>query len=183
MQRRIFRSVWAHLVPTVIALAVYFCIADAVLISQCLYYNYLNARKVQKAILDGQEAANGGVSDDPSQPLLRRTRTSSSSSSSIGLPGSRRRSSVSKGRRSSTLQPPLLETIDEEPSPLKVSLKNTAAILVVSMLGALGWVFAWKAGWWQPTPTGDDVNELPRILGAEILGYISAIAYLGYVFR
>lgn len=36
---------WARLVPTVIALAVYFCIADLVLLLQCLYYNTLNSRR------------------------------------------------------------------------------------------------------------------------------------------
>ena len=60
-------------------------------------------------------------------------------------------------------------------------MKNALAILIVSLLGALGWVFAWKAGWWQPTPTGDDSSEPPRVLGAELLGYISAVAYLGFV--
>jgi hypothetical protein len=30
---------WAGLVPVIVAIAVYFCIADGVLIAQCLYYN------------------------------------------------------------------------------------------------------------------------------------------------
>ncbi|MCJ1329870.1 hypothetical protein MMC10_006551 [Thelotrema lepadinum] len=171
-------SVWAQLVPTVIALAVYFCIADAILISQCLYYNYVNARKTQKELSHEPDGVNGRASDDPSQPLLNRTVTVGSTNS-IGLPGSHRRSSASTRRRSSTIQSPLLPTIDEEQSTLRVSLKNATAVLIVSLLGALGWVFAWKTGWWQPTPTGDDSNEPPRILGAELLGYISAIAYLG----
>ena len=169
-------SVWAQLVPTVIALAVYFCIADAILIAQCLYYNHINARKALKQLENGTHVANGGATDDPTQPLLNRT-TTAGSSSSFGLPGSRRRSSAN--RRSSTIQSPLLPTIDEEPSTLKTSLKNTAAILVVSLLGGLGWLFAWKAGWWQPTPTGDDAGAPANIIGAEVLGYISAIAYLG----
>ena len=44
-------AIWAGLVPTVIALAIYFCFADLILISQCLYYNILNARKEMQKLM------------------------------------------------------------------------------------------------------------------------------------
>lgn len=151
-------SIWAGLVPTVIALAVYFCIADVILLAQCLYYNYSNAQKAQKDPLNGQHP-NGGVSDDPTQPLLRR------------------RSSA--GPRNSATHSPPLPTMAKEPSMLRVCLKNAVAILALCFLGSLCWVLAWQFELWQPTSTGDGSSESDRIPGAEVLGYISAILYLG----
>ena len=164
-----------------IALAVYFCIADAILIAQCLYYNYLNTRAPQKEVLNGRSREDirpTTPAADPTTPLIQRVGTGGSGDN-IGLPGSRRRSSASVRRRGSTVPSPLLPTIEEEPSALRASLTNAGAISGICVLGCLGWVFAWKVGWWQPTPTGNDNNAPPRILGAEILGYVSAIAYLG----
>lgn len=170
-------AVWAGLVPTVVALGLYFCIADVLLITQCLYYNFINAR--QKHLLastaDGDQN-EGILSDDPSRPLLNRPSTDN-----IGLPGSRRRSSASRRRRSSTLQSEILPIIKEEESALRVSLKNTLAILGVCLIGTVGWTVAWQSGWWMPMSAGHDVEEPPRILGAELLGYVSAVCYLGYL--
>jgi len=164
-----FGAVWAGLVPTVIALAVYFCFADAVLITQCLYYNLINARKAaRKAAL----MADGSTIDDPRQPLLTPT------SSNIGLPGSRRRSSASTKRRDSVLPSPGLPTIDEDESTSRAWLKNALSIIAVALAGGLGWLIAWKVGAWTPTSTDGEDSSHPA-LGAEILGYISAVAYLG----
>jgi len=163
-------AVWAGLVPTVIALAVYFCFADAVLITQCLYYNLVNARKAAR-----QEAlsANGAAADDPRQPLLRR------SSDNIGLPGSRRRSSASTKRRDSVLSSPL-PVIPETETSSRAWFRNALNIILVCVAGALGWFIAWKVGAWQPTSADPDLSDQPA-LGAEILGYASAVAYLGLV--
>lgn len=171
-----FGSVWAHLVPTVIALAVYFCLADAILISQCLYYNTLNARKARKEGLEEAITSNGALSDDPTQPLIRKR---TNSNDNIGLPGSRRRSSASNRRRDSSLHSSLLPTIEEERSPLRTWLTNAGAVVAVCLLGCVGWGIAFKLRLWTPTPTDQDSDSDQRIIGAEILGYTSAIAYLG----
>ena len=159
-------AVWAGLVPTVVALAIYFCFADSVLIVQCLYYNFLNAKKQEKNSPHGQSVER----DDPEQPLLRRR------SSNIGLPGSRRRSSVSMKRRDSSLTSPLLPAISEAPNHGRQWLKNTISIVLICLVGLAGWAVCWKSGLWTATP---DVDNQERILGAEILGYASAVAYLG----
>ncbi|MCJ1388803.1 hypothetical protein MMC18_001653 [Xylographa bjoerkii] len=163
-----FGAVWAGLVPTVIALAVYFCFADAILITQCLYYNFLNERK---AALQAKLVSDGSASDDPEQPLLRRN------SDNIGLPGSRRRSSVSTKRRDSSLRSPL-PTIAEVENSGRAWLKNAICIILICLAGCLGWVIAWKLGAWKPTSAEDDTSPHPAV-GAEILGYLSAVAYLG----
>ena len=167
-----FGAVWAGLVPTVIALAVYFCFADAILITQCLYYNYVNQ---QKAARQAKLMSDGSGSDDPEQPLLRH------GSDNIGLPGSRRRSSLSTKRRNSSLQSPL-PSIPEIETSSRNWLKNVIFILLVCLAGCLGWVVAWKLGAWTPTSAEDNSSPRPA-LGAEMLGYLSAVAYLGYVIR
>ena len=113
--------------------------------------------------------------DDPQQPLLRRH-----SSSNIGLPGSRRRPSLSQRRRDSSLPSPL-PTIPEGNSVRKPWLMNTLSILLVFIVGAAGWAIAWRIGVW--IPTSDEVNDgtSSQVLGASILGYLSATCYLGYV--
>ncbi len=94
-------ALWANLAPTAIALAFYFCIADFVLIAQCLYYNTVNARRRARAqnrhrrrhtstesqrTEDSEATAVSGATED--EPLLQRSR-----SGSAGLPGSHRRPS------------------------------------------------------------------------------------------
>ena len=162
-------SLWAGLVPTVIALAFYFCFADAVLITQCLYYNYINSREVAKA-----EAGHtdGNASNDPTQPLL------GSHIDNIGLPGSRRRSSLSNKRRDSILPGPL-PTIQEEESATQMWTKNAASVLAVCLIGSVGWVIAWKLGVWKPASTAPEETQGAQKVAAAVLGYLSAVLYLG----
>lgn len=153
--------------PTVIALAVYFCFADLVLIAQCLYYNLLNARKSRR---------NTRTADDngPEQPLLSRR------DSSIGLPGSHRRKSSAASRRhaASTNRRDSLASILEEETGSKQWVKNSISIIGIIIVGAAGWAIAWKTGVWKPTPI-DNGSGADVALGAKILGYASAVCYLG----
>jgi solute carrier family 66 (lysosomal lysine-arginine transporter), member 1 len=156
-------------VPTVIALAIYFCIADFVLISQCLYYNHINARLAKRHL-----SSTSGQPED--EPLLSRAR----SNSSIGLPGSRRRSSARRPsleiRRDS-----LSKILEDDESPNgKAWLRNIISILLVCIVGAVGWFIAYKSGVWTPTPEDSDLTEPQSVaIGAELLGYFSALCYLG----
>lgn len=169
-------AVWAGLVPTVIALAVYFCFADFVLITQCLYYNILNARKDRKL---SQLTTN--TEDSAEQPLLSRT-NSNRRRDSIGLPGSHRRRSSAASRRprdSLERRESGLASIVEEDTGGRAWLKNTLSILAVCAAGAAGWAIAWKTGIWTPAPAEDDEGSTNMALGAQILGYFSALFYLG----
>ncbi|KAF1986630.1 PQ-loop-domain-containing protein [Aulographum hederae CBS 113979] len=164
-------AAWAGLVPTVIALAIYFCIADCILISQCLYYNVINARRTRKESTLSVESA---ASEDA--PLLSRR-----DSSSMGLPGSKRRrsSAASKKRRDSIHRTDSLARIVEEAQGSKAWIKNTVSILCVCAVGTAGWAIAWQSGAWSPQPVGSGDEEQDMALGAQILGYISAVCYLG----
>ena len=178
-------AVWAGLVPTVIAIAVYFCFADFVLISQCLYYNAINKSR-RTVVESGDLRARSTTAQSEDTPLLQdetsaparpiKRRLTDVNEDNMGLPGSRRRSSrrnTDDARRNS------LERILEEPTRLRAWLKNTVSILGIIVVGAAGWAIAWKTGAWRPTPTdqGEDAHRGP--VGAEVFGYISAVCYLG----
>jgi len=160
-------AIWASLVPTVVALGIFFCFADFILISQCLYYNYINARKSR------QQSVISTCSEQ--EPLLTRSR----SSDTIGLPGShRRRSTAGSGRTDSLAK----ISEEEENGAGNPWLRNSLSILGVIAAGTAGWAIAWKSGVWTPTPLDGDIPEAgatQAALGAEILGYASALCYLG----
>lgn len=172
-------AVWAGLVPTVIALAIYFCFADAVLLAQCFYYNTINARRERKlsAVTPAQQE-NGVVSEEA--PLLGARH--GSQEENLGLPGSRRRSSAASRRstRNSGRRDSLAKILEEEPGK-RTYLRNTLSVLMILIAGAAGWAIAWRAGAWRPVPDGESGSDESTPLGAEILGYASAVCYLGFV--
>ncbi|KAJ9619666.1 hypothetical protein H2203_008448 [Taxawa tesnikishii (nom. ined.)] len=178
-------ALWARLVPTVIALAVYFCFADAILISQCVYYNTINARRERRrsAAVAAAAAGSGSGSLEATEEdaLLGDGRRRSTAADNMGLPGSRRRSSASKkskrgstGRRDSNL-----DDIMEEDSGSRAYVKNTISVLLIIVAGAGGWAIAWRSGVWKPSPIGQPDKEDHTPIGAEVLGYASAVCYLG----
>lgn len=149
-------AIWAELVPTVVALAIYFCIADFVLLFQCLYYRYLM-----------REDINGA--DDPSrQPLLDPGQTEDLQSTN-GSTDSQNNSVI--GRRSET---------EKQASSLfkRKWLSNSIAILTIFTMGLAGWAVAWLAGVWQPSKAQNTDRSATQPLEAMILGYISAFCYL-----
>ncbi|KAF2198530.1 vacuolar membrane PQ loop repeat protein-like protein [Delitschia confertaspora ATCC 74209] len=169
-------AIWAGLVPTVIALAVYFCFADLILISQCVYYNALNARKSarSKSIQTANTATDGDNREE--EPLLSRRRNSS-----LGLPGShsRKSSAASRRRTNSMHRRDSLASIVEEETGSRQWIKNAISIIGIMIVGSAGWAIAWRTGVWRPTPAENGNNGTEVALGATILGYASAVCYLG----
>jgi hypothetical protein len=119
-----------------------------------------NSRRERKASTRSQDSVE--------QPLLGRR-----DSSNIGLPGSHRRDSQASRRRRASSLP----TIHDVPETSSEWVKNALSIFGVCAVGAAGWAIAWKTGVWVPQPTYSDSEEIA--LGAQILGYLSAICYLG----
>jgi solute carrier family 66 (lysosomal lysine-arginine transporter), member 1 len=186
-------ALWAGLVPVVVAIGVYFCIADGVLIGQCMYYSVRNRRREGKALLARERGesvaqgmhANGHVVPvvvnevDEEEPLLKRTRTNS-----MTIPGSmeRRYSGTSQRRRSSNAAhndhlAKILEESDE--SGTRLWFKNAVSIVAIVVIGAAGWAMAYESGAWKPSPTYNDAEPEDMAKGAQVLGYLSAVAYLG----
>ncbi|KAM5482498.1 hypothetical protein MaudMau93_006672 [Microsporum audouinii] len=161
-------SLWAKLVPVVVAIAIYFCIADGVLICQCIYYNervsQQTARRTPSCTDHDDE---GEVAPQPTTPLLSRRM-----SENLGLPGRRRLD----GNQSS--RDPLVKMLEED-EPRSTWAKNTLSLLGICAAGTAGWVIAWKTGAWKPTPIHNIGNPIEMAVGAQIVGYFSALCYLG----
>ncbi|KAK0282975.1 hypothetical protein LTR91_009659 [Friedmanniomyces endolithicus] len=199
-------ALWAGLVPTVIALALYFCFADAILIGQCLYYNAVNKRREKQEEEGKSRNGHPGSAPREETPLLNGTADTTTSKSTrqhsltdvrpdnLGLPGSRRRSSATSNkshprRRTNSSNSGTLAPILEENKPTRTRayLKNTLSVVMILVVGTAGWAIAYRVGAWTPTPTGPTgdrdgevgINAHSTPIGASILGYISAIAYLG----
>jgi hypothetical protein len=68
-----------------------------------------------------------------------------------------------------------------EDSPSNEWVKNIISILAVGAVGTAGWAIAWKTRVWTPTPVDGGIGDVDTALGAQILGYASAICYLGYI--
>lgn len=58
-------------------------------------------------------------------------------------------------------------------------IKNALSIIGVCVVGTAGWAIAWKTGVWAPQPVHDDASGTDVALGAQLLGYASAVCYLG----
>ncbi len=166
------------MVPTVIALAIYFCAADLILLGQCLYYHYINAKAREQAIL-ARTAEDD--EDDSEQPLLSRT-----TSNSLGLPGSRRRSSAARShadrRGSDGGDDPLMTILGHKQSRRRAAVRNTVSVILICTAGVVGWVMAWQLGAWTPAgQPGKSESDVNNSVGPQILGYFSALCYLGWV--
>lgn len=168
-------ALWAGLVPTVIAIAVYFCIADGVLIGQCLYYQIKNKRKQGRDVLRVDSIVDAVTENEP---LLGRRRTES-----LTIPGSasRRRSSAASRRRSSiSREDPLVRILEEsDESGARLWVKNIFSILAIVAVGSVGWAIAYESGVWKPSSEKHASDGKSMATGAQILGYLSAVAYLG----
>ena len=177
-------ALWAGLVPVIVAIAIYFCIADGVLIGQCMYYGIRNKRREARRML-GRESVSAPVEDErEDEPLLSRER-----SGSYTIPGSmerrnsglsarsRRRSSRSAHEARNEQLAKILEESDE--NGVRMWMKNILSILAIIVVGAVGWGIAYGTGAWKPTPVEKDIDVEEMATGAQVLGYASAVAYLG----
>lgn len=153
---------FTHLAPTAIALACYFCVADCVLIAQCLYYNNLNRHKAARA-----EHHTRPTEDSP---LLRRRSDSPSRGES------HRRASVASQSKPVAGD----DVLDTQPW-----LQNLVSLVAVHVIGFLGWFISYKAGAWKSgdpaPPSGEDEARTTLEFVGLILGYASAFFYLAYV--
>ena len=155
----------------IVAIAVYFCLADGVLIAQCLYYKARNSREPIHRRRSSTETP------DPTTPLLGRR-----FSDSIG----RRRSSGSQrgyqaARRESQVEDTLAKIVEENDFGRMAWFKNCACVLGIFVVGMAGWTMAWQTGMWEPAPVENNGGS-DEAIGGLVLGYFSAVCYLGYVF-
>ncbi|KAK1248815.1 hypothetical protein MKX08_007035 [Trichoderma sp. CBMAI-0020] len=142
-----------NLAPTAVALAMYFCVADFLLISQCLYYNAVNARRAALAAEENEEAPLLGE-----RHAAHRHSVSSEDGGKIGPAGDE-----------------LLERSSW--------MSNTASLIGVYVAGFIGWYLSYKAGAYKeadPVVFNAAMQASPDLLEkiGIILGYFSAVCYL-----
>ncbi|RHZ55212.1 PQ-loop repeat-containing protein [Aspergillus thermomutatus] len=164
---------WAGLVPVIVTIAVYFCIADGVLIAQCLYYRNRNARR--EGLLRRRRSST--VTPDPTTPLLGRRFSDTLEQG----PASRRRSVTSqrsgRGGHGHT-DDALANIIEENEVGRRAWVKNFSSVLAICVIGMAGWTVAWQSGVWKPAPKEHN-GGVDTAAGAQVLGYVSAVCYLG----
>lgn len=142
--------------------------ADAVLILQCLYYDYMCSHGMSPASSIPTETG-----EDLRQPLLAQKASGTCSPSSRRQPLTSR-TSDSIGSNNASFENPTKHRCTTE------WVSNSASLLIVCILGILGWGIAWKIGLWLPASSGPVERTTQTSLGAMVLGYTSAICYLGY---
>ena len=176
-------SLWAHLMPVVIAIAVYFCIADGVLIGQCIYYNLKNSREDALRNTLSRSGDSDDEVPDPATPLLSRRMSENLGigSGSYGTATLRRISSHRSHRSHRQVQDSLVKIFDET-EPKNIWLKNTFGVIAICAVGTAGWAIAWQTGAWKPMPTNGPIDDRDISVGAQVVGYFSAVCYLGYVY-
>ncbi|KXG45301.1 uncharacterized protein PGRI_042140 [Penicillium griseofulvum] len=163
----------AGLVPVIVAIAVYFCIADGVLIAQCVYYKVRNSRPEPF-----HRRRSSTETPEPTTPLLgRRFSDSLASSQRRRSSGSMRRYQVF-GRRESEVEDTLAKIVEENDYGRKAWIKNFTSIVGIFLIGMVGWTMAWQTGMWEPAPL-DNKNGSEEAIGGLVLGYFSALCYLG----
>ncbi|KAJ2906555.1 hypothetical protein MKZ38_001198 [Zalerion maritima] len=168
------------LAPSAITLNTYFCCADVILISQCAYYNTMNARRASR---NQRRQSSTSSSDrtsteaaDEQRPLLQRRR-----SSSLGLPGSHRRHVT---HEESNLEPiRKIVTGEDETPDSHPWLHNTLSLLAVYAVGVAGWFVSSQvtsSSTSTPAPgSGDGGASAQSTPGwGLVLGYFSALCYL-----
>ena len=53
------------------------------------------------------------------------------------------------------------------------------SVLAIGVIGTTGWALAYESGAWKPSPTSSEKESADMPIGALVLGYFSAVAYLG----
>ncbi|KAL4944207.1 hypothetical protein BDV06DRAFT_210417 [Aspergillus oleicola] len=170
-------SAWAGLVPVIVAIAVYFCIADGVLIGQCLYYRTRSARAAALHLRSASSAT-----PEPTTPLLGR---SSEERVDEGHENRRRRSyNAVSGEGGSQRQgqgpdDTLAKLVEQNEMGQGALVKNFSSVLAICVIGMAGWTVAWQTGVWKPAPLEGGNGGVDMAPGAQVLGYFSAVCYLG----
>lgn len=151
-----------HLAPTAVALAMYFCVADFLLISQCIYYNTINARRAAELGAEGAEPTEDAPLLSERRMSHRRRSVSSEDAGKIGLAG-------------------------DELMERSSWANNAFSLVAVYVVGFVGWYFSYKAGAYnEADPVVFNAVEVSSDLLEKIgivLGYFSAICYLWYAFH
>lgn len=165
-------SIWAGLLPGVILLAVWFCFADILMFFSYFYYknpshgHTIRRRSTNASIEEGESST---------RPLLENSESLGqySAAGSSGAAPKPRRKSSKRHRRDS-----LASIVNAPPSKGSIFQQFVLPILFVVAAGVVGYLFSDKETQNQNPGNGDE-DSTTKELGPMILGYLSAVLYLG----
>lgn len=195
----ILGAVLQGVLPTMIILAVYYTLADIVLLGQCLYYRgiWFSGKKTVK---DGQNVTWEDGDIDEEAPTERTALLSQENgngnghayTSGNGHAQQHQRTILVDGTHLSPATPfidavtPIEDEITQDtcrsPTNLQAALLNTFVIILVCAAGILGWYVSARVS--NKHPNDDDNNSptsepLTFDLWGQIFGYFCAVLYLG----
>lgn len=185
----ILGAVLQGVLPTMIILAVYYTLADIVLLGQCLYYRgiWFSGKKTVK---NGQNGTLEEGDVDEEAPTERTALLNQEIGNGHGHP---QRTIHVDGTHLSPVTPfiDVVPTGDEATqdarrssnSNLQAALLNTFAIILVCAAGILGWYVSARVSH-NKNPNNDDNPEGPSDplifdFWGQVFGYFCAVLYLG----
>ncbi|ANB14482.1 Rtc2p [Sugiyamaella lignohabitans] len=181
-------SLWANLRPEVILLAVWYCIADSLIMVSYFYYKRLaRLRQARKAHKHKQHRPSSGDDheEDPTAPLLDRRNSANRkrpSTSAINEDDEVNTNGPSHHEHhehrhhhhhNQTRRDSLTSIVLETSSSSGIFSKVVLPVLFVIASGILGYLVSGN----QSDNTGE-ISDEPLALGPQILGYTSAVLYL-----
>jgi uncharacterized protein with PQ loop repeat len=163
-------SLWAGLRPEVVLLAVWYCIADSLIMVSYFYYKRLTRLRMERK---KRRRSSAEERDDPTAPLLNRRNSASRHRSSSSAHDhddhhDHHHHHHHHNQRRDSLSSIVLETASSSSIYSRIILP----IVFVLAAGCLGYFFSSK----EDSETGND--DMPFSLGPQILGYTSAVLYL-----
>ncbi|KAF4314513.1 putative pq loop repeat protein [Botryosphaeria dothidea] len=181
-------AVLQRVLPTMIILAVYYTLADVVLLAQCFYYKGFTLKDEVGKPVDEEEPPR-----EPTETsaLLGNNGNGHSRPARISdAEGGRRRASYSSfterlfqdGEHLSPATPfvdtPAPATVPEAQwSTLKSVLFNLVAVVLVCAAGFLGWLFTYQPPENKTADSGEETLQFN--IPGQIGGYICCVLYLG----
>ncbi|KAL0259159.1 hypothetical protein SLS55_006664 [Diplodia seriata] len=181
----IIGAVLQRVLPTMIILAIYYTLADIVLLAQCFYYKGFTLKDEVGKPADDDEPPR-----EPTETSALLRPNGSGQSRSARISDAERRSSYSSFTErlfhdGEHLSPatPFVDTPAPATAPppsrsaLKSVLFNLVAVVLVCAAGFLGWLLTYQPPENNTTDEGEDSIQF-NVLG-QIGGYICCILYLG----
>jgi solute carrier family 66 (lysosomal lysine-arginine transporter), member 1 len=186
----ILGAVLQGVLPTMIILALYYTLADIVLLGQCFYYRGFTLSDAptksqndesseESTLLGGSSSGTGGngYGSRPTERTQRRESQVSFRERLTSVDGTHLSPATPLLDVPRASDPPAVENI-RPTSTLQTIIFNTFAIILVCAAGAFGWWVSERRSH-RGEPKEEEASNLYFDLWGQIFGYLCALLYLG----